>query len=101
MQGLKKQNSKSTLGGPSVTSLGNRSQLRLDPANLIRSSGITADHSPSGLNKAVFMEAPSKTMKATYGFSYREPKLVIEGEPYENRPSDKKRFTRSQFIELS
>jgi len=47
------------------------------------------------------MEPPSKTLKASYGVSYKEPKLAIDGEPYENRPSDKKRMTRSQFLEMS
>jgi hypothetical protein len=47
------------------------------------------------------MEPPSKTLKASYGVSYKEPKVTIDGEPYENRPSDKKRFTKSQFLEIS
>lgn len=53
------------------------------------------------MKKPVFMEPPSKTLKATFGVNYKEPKVTIEGEPYENRPSDKKRMTRSQFIEMS
>jgi hypothetical protein len=47
------------------------------------------------------MEPPSKTLKASYGVSYKEPKVTLDGEPYENRPSEKKRMTRSQFLEMS
>jgi hypothetical protein len=98
LQGLKKQNSKSTLGQGSVASLGQRSQIgMLDPANMIKSSGINAEHNPSELKRPIFMEPPSKTLKAGYGVSYKEPKVTLDGEPYENRPSEggKKRFTKT------
>jgi hypothetical protein len=101
LQGLKKKGSTSTLAQGSVNSI-QRSQVNLlDPLNLIKTSGITEAHNPEHIKKPVLMEPPSKTLKASYGVSYKEPKLAIDGEPYENRPSDKKRMTRSQFIELS
>lgn len=73
----------------------------LDPFNLIKTSGITEAHNPEHIKKPILMEPPSKTLQASFGVSYREPKIAIDGEPYENQPSEKKRMTRSQFIELS
>lgn len=98
----KKQTSLSNLGQPSVNSQVQKSQVSLlDPLNLIRSSGITVEHNPENIQKPIFMEPPSKTLKATFGVHYKEPKVAIDGEPYENRPDEKKRMTRSQFLEMS
>lgn len=79
-----------------------RSQVNLlDPLNMIKTSGITEAHNPENIKKPILMDPPSKTLKASFGVSYREPKMTIDGEPYENQPSEKKRMTRSQFHELS
>ena len=37
----------------------------------------------------------------TYGVTYKEKNLVIGGEDYTKKPSNKLQFTRQQFIDLS
>jgi hypothetical protein len=44
------------------------------------------------------MEPPSKSMKASCGVFYKDPKKTLEGEPF---PEEKGRMTRSQFNEIA
>ena len=76
-----------------------KSQVSLDPLNMIKTSGINDQH--KSIPKLVLQEPISKYVKPFFGVNYKEPKVAMDGEPYESMPRSKKQLTRTQFKELA